>query len=143
MGNRRRGVTRPIIHAWQLEAHYLSVALANIVYTLSPQRIILGGGVMRRQQLFPLIRKNLMERLNNYVRPDARDRATRARRAVGSSRRFDISRASLGLTWGSSSSRPAKSAVVFSYRCESSGSGIAGIIFFLSALRRPVRIRSM
>jgi fructokinase len=41
--------------AWRLEAQYLSLALVNIICTLSPQRLILGGGVMQRQRLFPLI----------------------------------------------------------------------------------------
>ena len=53
--------------AWPLEAHYLSGALAGVVYVLSPMRIILGGGVMRRSQLFPLIRQELVERLQNYI----------------------------------------------------------------------------
>ncbi len=53
--------------AWILEAYYLSAALANIVYTLSPRKVILGGGVMRQQQLFPLIRRELLERLNGYI----------------------------------------------------------------------------
>jgi fructokinase len=53
--------------AWPLEGHYLSGALASIVYTLSPMRIILGGGVMRRRQLFPLICQELVERLRNYI----------------------------------------------------------------------------
>ncbi|MFX5817441.1 ROK family protein, partial [Acinetobacter baumannii] len=39
--------------------------------TLSPQRIILGGGVMKKTQLFPLIRAQVLELLNNYVRADA------------------------------------------------------------------------
>jgi len=30
--------------AWTLEAHYLALGLANWVLTLSPQRILLGGG---------------------------------------------------------------------------------------------------
>ncbi len=53
--------------AWSLEVRYLSGALATIVYTLSPMRIILGGGVMRRRQLFPMIRQELVERLSDYI----------------------------------------------------------------------------
>ena len=53
--------------AWTLEAHYLSLGLANWVCTLSPQRILLGGGVMQQAQLFPLIRKELAHLLNGYV----------------------------------------------------------------------------
>ena len=54
--------------AWALEARYLALALATFVCTLSPQRIIMGGGVMSKPFLFPLIRRNLLELLNNYVR---------------------------------------------------------------------------
>lgn len=53
--------------AWQLEAHYLALGLANLVTILSPQRIILGGGVMEQQQLFLLIRSRLQEILGGYI----------------------------------------------------------------------------
>ena len=53
--------------AWQLEAHYLALALTNLTLTLSPQKIILGGGVMEQQQLFPLIREELAQQLNGYL----------------------------------------------------------------------------
>jgi fructokinase len=53
--------------AWSLEAHYLALALVNFICILSPQRIILGGGVMREQQLFPMIRENVQALLNGYV----------------------------------------------------------------------------
>jgi fructokinase len=53
--------------AWALEAQYLALALANFVCTLSPRRIILGGGVMDRRALFPLIRTRLQALLNDYV----------------------------------------------------------------------------
>lgn len=53
--------------AWALEARYLALALVNFICTLSPQRIILGGGVMEQQQLFPLIRQNVQGLLNGYV----------------------------------------------------------------------------
>lgn len=53
--------------AWPLEAHYLALGLANWVCTLSPKRIVLGGGVMQKQWLFPLIRSELVRLLNGYV----------------------------------------------------------------------------
>jgi fructokinase len=53
--------------AWELVAHYLALALANFVCTLSPERIALGGGVMKQRQLFPMIRAKLQTTLNRYV----------------------------------------------------------------------------
>jgi len=53
--------------AWALEAHYLALALANFICTLSPQRIILGGGVMRQHHLFPRIRAEVPQLLNGYI----------------------------------------------------------------------------
>ena len=53
--------------AWELEAHYLGLGLANLVCALSPQRIILGGGVMSQGHLFPLIRRQVRDLLNGYV----------------------------------------------------------------------------
>jgi fructokinase len=53
--------------AWALEAEYLAWALVNIICTLSPERIILGGGVMAAGQLFPLIRARVQQLLNGYV----------------------------------------------------------------------------
>ena len=52
---------------WDLEAYYLAQALMKYVLILSPQRIIMGGGVMKQQHLFPRIRKYLQEFLNGYV----------------------------------------------------------------------------
>lgn len=61
--------TLPASHAaWALEAEYLALALANFVCVLSPRRIILGGGVMRQPQLFPLIRRRVGTLLNGYIR---------------------------------------------------------------------------
>ena len=53
---------------WQLEAHYLALGLATWVCTLSPQRIVIGGGVMQHEQLFPMVRRELTRLLNGYVR---------------------------------------------------------------------------
>ena len=38
---------------WALEARYLALALVNFICTLSPRRIVMGGGVMSNGQLFP------------------------------------------------------------------------------------------
>ena len=54
--------------AWTLEAHYLALGLVNFIYILSPQRIIMGGGVMKQSHLFPLIRQKVLDILNNYVK---------------------------------------------------------------------------
>ncbi len=57
--------------AWALEAHYLALALVNWICTLSPRRIIIGGGVMQRQFLFPIIRAEVIRLLNGYLQlPD-------------------------------------------------------------------------
>ena len=52
---------------WEMEAYYLSQALVNYILILSPQKIIMGGGVMKQSHLFPLIRKKVKETLNGYV----------------------------------------------------------------------------
>ena len=52
---------------WELEAEYIGTALVNFCMTLSPQKIILGGGVMHQMQLFPLIRKVFKEKMAGYI----------------------------------------------------------------------------
>lgn len=64
----RKGETLPDNHeAWALEAHYLALGLANLVYILSPQRIILGGGVTKRLSLLPMIRSEIVGYLNSCL----------------------------------------------------------------------------
>ncbi|MNJ37793.1 putative fructokinase [compost metagenome] len=53
--------------AWEMEAYYLAQALMNYVLILSPQKIVMGGGVMKQAQLFPLITKQLQTLLHGYV----------------------------------------------------------------------------
>ena len=53
--------------AWDLEARYLALGLVNAICVLSPQRIIMGGGVMARDQLFPMIRGNVAALFNGYL----------------------------------------------------------------------------
>lgn len=52
---------------WELEAEYIGTALVNFCMTLSPQKIILGGGVMHQMQLFPLVRKVFKENMAGYI----------------------------------------------------------------------------
>jgi fructokinase len=53
--------------AWALEAHYIALALTSYICILSPERIILGGGVMERSLMLPLIRDEVQKLLNNYI----------------------------------------------------------------------------
>jgi len=57
--------------AWELEADYIAQAMATLVVAFSPQRIILGGGVMSQEHLFPLVRQKTTSYLNGYVRSPA------------------------------------------------------------------------
>lgn len=53
--------------AWDLESDYIAAALVNTLLSVSPRRIVLGGGVMDRGFLFPLIRRKVKELLHGYV----------------------------------------------------------------------------
>lgn len=55
---------------WDLEAYYIAQALVNYILTLSPDMIILGGGVMHQEQLFPIIRSYVKELLGGYIRTE-------------------------------------------------------------------------
>jgi fructokinase len=53
--------------AWDLEAHYLALALVNQICMLSPRRVVLGGGVMKHLPLFERVRCKVQEYLNGYI----------------------------------------------------------------------------
>ena len=61
--------------AWPLEARYLALGIANFIFTLSPQRIIVGGGVMVQHGLLATVRREVavanqaLRRLDNIL-PD-------------------------------------------------------------------------
>lgn len=57
--------------AWEIEAHYLAHALMNYVLILSPQKIVMGGGVMKQEHLFSMVRSKLQELLAGYVQHPA------------------------------------------------------------------------
>lgn len=52
---------------WELEADYLALGLANLVLTLSPQRLIVGGGVAGTPGLLALVRERLPDVLGGYL----------------------------------------------------------------------------
>jgi len=53
--------------AWELEADYLGQAMATLLCILSPQRIIVGGGVMSQPHMFPRVRAATQRWLNGYL----------------------------------------------------------------------------
>jgi fructokinase len=55
--------------AWDLEAEYLALGIVSWTCTLSPQRVILGGGIMQRQELFAKLRVGVAQLLNGYLEP--------------------------------------------------------------------------
>lgn len=62
------GNTLPPDHpAWDLEAAYLAEGITNIILTVSPQMVILGGGVMQQEHLFPKIREGVTQLLHGYI----------------------------------------------------------------------------
>jgi fructokinase len=52
---------------WDLEARYLALGLANATLMLSPQRVVLGGGVAKRAGLIAKVRAHLERTLAGYV----------------------------------------------------------------------------
>jgi fructokinase len=52
---------------WELESEYLALGLVNVICTLSPERIILGGGVTKAPNLLQLVRARLVELLAGYL----------------------------------------------------------------------------
>lgn len=69
---KEKAVNLPPEHpAWDLEAKYLAHGIIPQIYILSPQRIIMGGGVMEQMHLFPKVRQCVREILNNYIQAPA------------------------------------------------------------------------
>ncbi|MCI8402106.1 MAG: ROK family protein [Lachnospiraceae bacterium] len=52
---------------WEMESHYIAQAMVNLILVMSPRIIILGGGVMKQEELFPMIRKRVKKILNEYL----------------------------------------------------------------------------
>ncbi len=53
---------------WEMESYYIAQACVNYCMILSPERIVLGGGVMKQPALLPLVREKFTELLAGYIR---------------------------------------------------------------------------
>ncbi len=59
---------------WDIEAYYLAQLVRNCMQIVSPNVIVLGGGVMGRAHLFPKIRRNVADQLaGHYVFRESAD----------------------------------------------------------------------
>jgi fructokinase len=52
---------------WDQVGYYLAQLCVTLILTISPHRIVLGGGVMKREALFPIIRRHTTALLNGYI----------------------------------------------------------------------------
>jgi fructokinase len=52
---------------WELEAHYLALGLVSVISILSPQRIVIGGGVMSAPGVLPRVHRHVPKLLNGYL----------------------------------------------------------------------------
>jgi fructokinase len=64
-GRRAEELTEPA--AWEIEGEYLALALVNVICLMSPQRIVVGGGVARQPAVLPLARRRLPGLLGGYL----------------------------------------------------------------------------
>lgn len=53
--------------AWQLEAEYISHGIVNLIHALSPERVIVGGGVMAQPRLLSLMRARVLALMAGYL----------------------------------------------------------------------------
>jgi fructokinase len=52
---------------WELEARYLALGLVSVMCVLSPERIVIGGGVARHDGLLALVRREVIVLMNGYL----------------------------------------------------------------------------
>ena len=52
---------------WEFVSYYIAQAICNYICTISPEKIVLGGGVMNQPQLLPMIRRDVARLMNDYI----------------------------------------------------------------------------
>ena len=65
--------------AWAVVSDYLGQLCASLILTVSPEHIVLGGGVMTQARLFPMVRTETLRRLAGYAAPWTPDGVAEAR----------------------------------------------------------------
>ncbi|HLU75574.1 MAG TPA: ROK family protein, partial [Nonomuraea sp.] len=63
-GRRAEDLDDPAV--WELEAGYLAHAVVNLTYVLSPERIVIGGGVAKRPGLLSRVRARAFDLAAGY-----------------------------------------------------------------------------
>lgn len=53
--------------AWEMEAYYLAQAIMHYSLILSPEKIVIGGGVLKQSHLFPMIRERVQEQARGFL----------------------------------------------------------------------------
>lgn len=57
--------------AWELEARYLALGLVSVMCVLSPERIVVGGGVAHHDGLLALVQRDVLALMNGYLEASA------------------------------------------------------------------------
>lgn len=60
--------------AWQIEAYYLAQMCVNAIAVFSPEKIVLGGGVMQKPGLIEMVREQMPELLGGYWQSSSLER---------------------------------------------------------------------
>jgi fructokinase len=69
----RRGEDLEEDEAWELEADYLALGVVAVMAVLSPQRVVLGGGVMHKDGLHERVRRRVLALMDGYLDASIRD----------------------------------------------------------------------
>jgi fructokinase len=56
---------------WALEARYLALGLVSVMCVLSPERIVMGGGVAHHDGLLTLVQRDVLTLMNGYLEASA------------------------------------------------------------------------